>query len=612
MKSPGSSKLRQFFLAAALLLPVCQPAFAEKRVALVLGNSAYQNVARLPNPVNDGTVIAATLKNAGFDVVEERHDLPAAETRRALRDFADRARDSDIAVVYYAGHGIEVDGTNYLIPVDAKLERDTDVYDEAFSLDRVLLAIEPAKQLRLVILDACRDNPFAKTMKRTVASRAIGQGLAKVEPTSPNMLIAYSAKAGSTALDGDAKNSPFTMALAKHLTTPGLDVRRAFGFVRDEVLKTTSYRQEPFVYGSLGGEDVPLVPVKATASPANPQADIRRDYELAQQIGNKAALNAFVAQYPDGFYAELARSQLAKIAAEDARVTATEKARLAEQERARLAAEGAQKGQQAKAEADAKAAEQARIAAEKAKEVAQDQVAAAEQKRTAIETPATGKVPENKASENKVVADNKAVDQVAAGPPAAGKTQPANVAALSDGSAQAGIAKSVQIELRRVGCLSGAAAGEWNTASQRSLALFNRHAGTRLNVKLASTDALDALKLKPSRVCPLVCEHGFKPDGERCSRIVCAEGSFLNDDNECEKRRAKTPTAKRNDDDRPDRTVRERPRPQASTARPQASGQIVCDRGGCRPVERGCHLEFRTTAQGGPYEGGGGNVQICR
>jgi len=611
MKSPGSLGLRGFFLAAALLLGVCQPAFAEKRVALVLGNSAYQNVARLPNPVNDGTVIAATLKNAGFDVVEERHDLPAAETRRALRDFADRARDADIAVVYYAGHGIEVDGTNYLIPVDAKLERDTDVYDEAFSLDRVLLAIEPAKQLRLVILDACRDNPFAKTMKRTVASRAIGQGLAKVEPTSPNMLIAYSAKAGSTALDGDAKNSPFTMALAKHLTTPGLDVRRAFGFVRDEVLKTTSYRQEPFVYGSLGGEDVPLVPVKATAPAATPQADIRRDYELAQQIGNKAALNAFVAQYPDGFYAELARSQLAKIAAEETRVTATEKARLAEQERARLAAEGAQKGQQAKAEADAKAAEQARIAAEKAKQVAQDQVAAAEQKRTAIETPATGKAPENKAAENKVVAD-KAADQVAAGLPAAGKTQPTNVAALSDGSVQADMAKSVQIELRRVGCLSGAADGEWNAASQRSMALFNRHAGTRLNVKLASTDALDAIKLKPSRVCPLVCEHGFKPDGDRCSRIVCAEGSFLNDDNECEKRRAKTPTAKSNDDDRPDRAVRERPRPQASSARPQASGQIVCDTGGCRPVERGCHLEFRTTAQGGPVEGGGGNVQICR
>src|SRR6202166_4873547 len=259
MKSPGSPRLRGFFLAAALLLLVCQPAFAEKRVALVLGNSAYQNVARLPNPVNDGEVIAATFKNAGFDVVDSRHDLPAAETRRALRDFADRARDADIAVVYYAGHGMEVDGTNYLIPVDAKLERDTDVYDEALSLDRVLVAIEPATRLRLVILDACRDHPFAQSMKRTVALRSIGRGLAKIEPTSPNTLIAYAAKAGSTALDGDAKNSPFTIALSKHLTTPGLDVRKAFGFVRDDVLKVTSNRQEPFVYGSLGGDAAPLV-----------------------------------------------------------------------------------------------------------------------------------------------------------------------------------------------------------------------------------------------------------------------------------------------------------------------------------------------------------------
>jgi len=601
--SPGSLKLHRFFLAIALVL-VCQPALAEKRVALVLGNAAYQNVAPLPNPVNDGAVIAATLKDAGFDVVDSRHDLPAIETRRALRDFADLARDADIAVVYYAGHGMEVDGTNYLIPVDAKLERDTDVYDEAFSLDRILLAVEPAKQLRLVILDACRDNPFAKTMKKTVASRAVGRGLAKVEPTSPNTLIAYSAKAGSTALDGDSKNSPFTTALAKHLTTPGLDVRRAFGFVRDDVLKTTGNRQEPFVYGSLGGDDVPLVPVKPalTSTPVpSPQAEARRDYELAQQIGNKAALNAFLARYPDGFYADLARIQLAKIAAEEARVAATEKARLAEQERARLAAEGTQRTQQLKAaEADAKAAEQARIAAEKAKQVAQEQAAEAERKRP------------DKAPENKVAAvDSAGADRAAATPEKAQGEKPTNLAALTAGPPQAEITKSVQTELRRVGCLTGAADGEWNAASQRSLALFNRHAGTKLNVKLASTDALDAIKLKPSRVCPLVCEHGFKAEGDRCSKIVCAEGSFLNDGNECEKRRAKTPTAKREPDVRPDRAARERPRPEASTARPQASGQIVCDRGGCRPVDRGCHLEFKTTAQGGPYEGGGGNVQVC-
>ena len=560
MNSSGSLKLRQFFLAAAALVLVCQPAWAEKRVALVLGNAAYQNVAKLPNPVNDGAVIAATLRNAGFDVVDSRQDLPAAETRRTLRDFADRARDADIAVVYYAGHGIEVDGANYLIPVDAKLERDTDVYDEALSLDRVLLAIEPAKKLRLVILDACRDNPFSKNMKRTVASRAIGQGLAKVEPGSPNMLIAYSAKAGSTAADGDGKNSPFTVALSKHLTTPGLDVRRAFGFVRDDVLKTTSNRQEPFVYGSLGGEDVPLVPAPAKAAPTapvlSPQAEARRDYELALQIGNKSAMNAFLAQYREGFYASLAKLQLEKFSAEETRVAATEKARLAEQERARLAAEGAQKAQQAKADADAKAAEQARIAAEKAKQVAQDQATAAEQKRAAAEAQGTA---QGTIQGNEKVAETKAIATPAdagRGPSTAERPQGEkqgekgpNLAALTEGAPRVDITKAVQGELRRVGCLTASTDGQWNAASQRSMALFNRHAGTRLDVKLASLDALDALKLKSSRVCPLICEHGFKVDGDRCSKIACAAGSFLNDDNECEKRREKRPVARR---DRPE------------------------------------------------------------
>ena len=255
-------------LLASLLLFACTPAFAGKRVALVLGNSAYQNVPRLTNPVNDAALMADTFKKAGFDVVVSKQDLGALDTRRVLRDFADSAADAEIAVIYYAGHGMEVDGTNYLIPVDAKLERDNDVYDEAFSLERVLLAVEPAKKLRLVILDACRDNPFSKTMRRTVALRSIGRGLAKIEPNNPNTLIAYAAKAGSTAQDGDDKDSPFTTALSRHLTTPGLDVRRAFGFVRDDVIKATASRQEPFVYGSLGGDDVPLVPAPAVAAPA--------------------------------------------------------------------------------------------------------------------------------------------------------------------------------------------------------------------------------------------------------------------------------------------------------------------------------------------------------
>ncbi|QQO19191.1 caspase family protein [Bradyrhizobium diazoefficiens] len=605
-------RLCPLLLAAALLFGT-DSAFAGNRVALVIANSAYQHAPSLANPVNDGAVMAKTLKAAGFDTVDFRHDLSALETRRALRDFADATRNADIAVVYYAGHGIEVEGSNYLIPVDAKLERDTDVYDEALSLDRVLVAVEPAKQLRLVILDACRDNPFGKTMKRTVASRGIGRGLAQVEPTSPNTLIAYSAKAGFTAQDGDGANSPFTVALSKHLTTPGLDVRRAFGFVRDDVLKSTGNKQEPFVYGSLGGEDVPLVPVKVTAAAAvapapNPQADIRRDYELALQVGNKAAWDAFLAQHPDGFYASLAKLQVEKIAAEQAHAAAIAKAKQAEAERDRLAALGAQKDAQAKAAADAKAAEQAQLAAQKAKEQAQQQAAAAEQQRVNLAAAAPSAAPASTAS------------------PAG-----SNVASLTPAITPADLSRSVQAELGRVGCFSGAADGNWNTSSQRSLSQFNRYAGTKLDVKVASTDALDAVKAKPSRVCPLVCEHGFKADGDKCTKIVCREGYAVNDDNECEKQRAAKPaksapaksapakpaTAKRDDsDERPARQRRQAggaaagygAAAAAGAGRASAgSGQIFCNDLLCRPVRPGCHLVYR--GGGGPHVDA--NAEVC-
>jgi hypothetical protein len=601
-------KFYGFVLVAALML-ACQPALAEKRVALVIGNSNYKNAALLPNPANDAAAIAATLKGAGFDVVDSRLDLQSTDMRRALREFADQARDADIAVVYYAGHGIEIDGTNYLIPTDAKLERDTDIYDETFSLDRVLLAIEPARQLRLVIVDACRNNPFADTMKRTVASRSISRGLARIEPTTTNTLVAFAAKAGLTALDGNSANSPYATALVKHIATPGLDLRRAFGFVRDDVLQATGNRQEPYVYGSLGGADVALVPAKPAASaPAgNAQSETRRDYELALQLGNKDALSAFLTQYPDGYYASLAKLQLAKIAAEETRVAATEKARLAEQERVRLAAEGAQRPDQEKAAADAKVAEAVRVDAEKTKQAVQEKVAEAERTQlTTADTPAAGKP-----AETKMAAVDASATDPAAGPKLIERTQGPGPASLNAGPSQAELAKSVQAELRRVGCLTADADGEWNAVSRRSLTLFNKHAGTKFDTKLASLDALDAIKLKPARVCPLICEHGFKTDGEKCSRIVCAEGSFLNDDNECEKRRARTPSARREPDERPARPAFERPQPEPRTSRLRPSGQIVCDDRGCRPVAPGCHIEFRLTAQGGPKEGGGGNVQIC-
>jgi uncharacterized caspase-like protein len=608
---------------AALLVAIClggltsQPALAEKRVALTIGNANYRNTAHLANPINDAAMVADMLRKANFDFVSLRTDLTANEMRRALRDFGDKAHDADIAVIYYAGHGIEVDGNNYLIPIDAALDRDTDVYDEALPIDRLLVAVEPAKQLRLIIMDACRDNPFARTMKRTVAARAIGRGLAKVEPTSPNTMIAFAAKAGFTAFDGDGKNSPYAIALTAHLTTPGLDVRKAFGFVRDDVLKATGNKQEPFIYGSLGGNDVALVPApapQAAASAADRNEAIRRDYELAERVGTREAWDFFLATYPNGFYSNLALAQRNKLAAE-------EKARAASNERERLAGEGAMQAEQAKAAAEAKAAEDVRIAAEKKKAQEEAKVAQAERANAVAQAKAAEeariaaekarKADDEKAAREQAAAEKRAQEAVAQAKAAetarlaaekatqeriaraeadakaaAERAKAAEAARIAEEARTAELQKAIDAakaaeaktpeqkpsgqlamlsppdkpddgkptadqiprllltELRRVGCFTGSIDGSWNDAAQKSVGLFNKYAGTRLDTKVASLDALDLLQHRSERVCPLVCDHGYKANGDSCIQIICQEGFELNDGDECVRTKRKPEAAK--------------------------------------------------------------------
>jgi uncharacterized caspase-like protein len=303
------------FVALLFVILINANALADKRVALVIGNSTYVNVPRLPNPANDAPAVADLLKAVHFDSVQLKLDAGIADLRRAVSDFADLASDADIAVVYYAGHGMEIDGNNYLVPIDAKLARDFDVDDEAMSLDRVLRAIEPARRLRLVILDACRDNPFLKTMKRSVGSRSLGRGLAKVEPAAADTLIAFAAKAGSIALDGGGSNSPFTSALLKHIATPGIDIRVALGYVRDDVREMTGQKQEPFVYGSLGGKTISIAnaapdPVPVVAKPDLAITDAAQAWAAAKDTTNRAVLEEFIRQYGGSFYAALARARL--------------------------------------------------------------------------------------------------------------------------------------------------------------------------------------------------------------------------------------------------------------------------------------------------------------
>jgi DNA segregation ATPase FtsK/SpoIIIE-like protein len=309
-------------IGGAVLATVLAPAaaWAERKVALVVGNAAYQAVPQLPNPSRDAGAVAKMFRDAGFETVETQLNVGNLDFKRAIRRFETTADQADIAVIYYAGHGLEIGGVNYMIPVDARLASDRDAEDEAIPLERLVSSADGALKLRLIILDACRDNPFVRSMRRErkTASRAVVAGLGKVEPTSTDTLIAYAAKAGSTADDGSGEHSPFTMAVLRNLTVPGLDVRLAFGRVRDEVLKATGNRQEPFVYGSLGGGNISLVAAPATRQEAA-ASDVKADYELVQKIGSKRAWEVFLGTHPSGFYADLARAQIEAINAETAK-----------------------------------------------------------------------------------------------------------------------------------------------------------------------------------------------------------------------------------------------------------------------------------------------------
>lgn len=532
-------------------------ALADKRVALMLGVSKYQHVPLLANPDNDAAAVSEVFRQIGFDVVMLRHDLGVSEMRRTMREFAVAAADADMAIVYYAGHGIEVDGTNYLIPADAKLLSDFDVEDEAIPLDRVLQAISPAKRLRLVILDASRDSPFLERMKRSAATRSIGRGLAKIEPATPDTLIAFAAKAGAIAADGGDVHSPFSTALRKHIATPGLDLRIALGRVRDDVLKTTYGRQEPFVYGSLGGETVALVP--RPEPPPDPEAAARRDYEFAAQIGTKEAWNSFLSVHGTGIYADLAHAALGKLdTAERASERADATKRLAEEQAQQKAEDfkrqfeeqAARRMEQARLQISTQAKrdleqQRQRITEQARRELDDARLQLAEARRQADAAAAEVEQAKKQAAtdaQQQIEAAKREALRQADGPKLAALPPPpaAPVAPVTaPGMDPADIARLLQAHLKRVGCDPGEASGSWNDASQRALDSFNKHAGAHFDIKVATLGALDAIRATPDRVCPLVCAKGQKVIGERCVQIVC-ESNFVPDSGGTCRRRPET------------------------------------------------------------------------
>jgi len=574
-------------VALALWCAASAAALAEKRVALVIGNSGYQHAVALANPANDASAIAKLFKDIGFDVVEVRRDVPALELRRAIREFSLQARDADLAIVFYAGHGFEMNGTNYLVPTDAKLERDFDVEDETVPLDRFLAAVDPAKRLRLVILDACRDNPFVKKMRRSIATRAVGQGLAKVDVTSTDTLIAFAAKAGSVATDGEGPHSPFTAALLKHLPTPGLDVRILFGRVRDDVFTSTARRQEPFVYGSLGGSDVTIVAPPATR-PVD-TGDPRSDYQAAENLGTLEAWDLFLARHSTGFFADLAREQRAKVLLgagkpadaeaarkrqeEERKSAAARKAeaeaqkKRAEEERQRVERERAQREQAERERAQREQAEReqaarsererlarekeereraereksqreelARLEREKARreELARAEREEAERERVRREEAARAEEEQRRRAreqaEREKAEREKGNAHLAMLPPA----PEAPAARARPPMSRNDLILAIKRQLRRVGCFPGKIDESWGDAAlTRSIAQFVKQARFSGATNEPTYDFLDAVSGSGPGVCTLECGRREVARNGRCVPNACPPGQAISGEGEC-------------------------------------------------------------------------------
>lgn len=311
------------FIAFLSTLSSALAAHAQKRVALVIGNSAYQHTAKLANPKNDASDLATILKKHGFQVLEG-FDLGKPAMEAKLRDFARALASNEVGLFFYAGHGLHVSGTNYLVPIDAKLEDASGLDFELVRLDLVQRTMERETSTNILFLDACRDNPLARNLARNMGTRTIeiGRGLAQTQG-GVGTLISFSTQPGNVALDGTGRNSPFARALVTHLAVPRHDLSAILIDVRNDVMRATHDKQVPWEHSALRGRFYfdpamaagNLVPPVQSQSVLPAEERAARDYDLAAKIGTKEAWDAFLAVHPVGFYSDLARAQRVKLAA---------------------------------------------------------------------------------------------------------------------------------------------------------------------------------------------------------------------------------------------------------------------------------------------------------
>src|ERR1700676_4491669 len=312
-------------LSVAATLVSTSAAFADKRVAFVVGNGAYRNVAPLPNPAVDANSMAKLLRSVGFDVVEGAN-LTRDKMTKKLLEFGKKAEAADVALFFYAGHGIAVNGTNYLLPVDADLKSEMDVkLGAAINVDLTLEQTMADAKVKLVFLDACRDNPFAARIRSAEATRSISvaSGLAEMK-SGEGTLIAFATGPGQTALDGEAgTNSPFTRALLANIAAPNVEIQQAMTKVRAQVNDETNKNQLPWGHTNLIGS-VYLNPVATPDAPAvapntpfvttSQASEVELEFWRSIKDSNKPEeLNAYLTNYPNGTFKSIALMRIASL-----------------------------------------------------------------------------------------------------------------------------------------------------------------------------------------------------------------------------------------------------------------------------------------------------------
>ncbi len=299
-----------FLLFALSCLTINGPALADKRVALVIGNSAYVNVPSLANPANDARLMADTLHSLGFTLVggSAQLDLDEAGFRRAIQIFGVQLRGADVGLLYYAGHGLQVRGQNYLVPVNANPSTEADLDFQMVDASLVLRQMESAgTKLNLVILDACRNNPFGGRGLRSTDS-----GLAQMRAPE-GTLISFATQPGNVALDGSDGNSPYTKALAQAMLKPGLDVFRTFNEVGLAVARATGGAQQPWVSLSPITGDFYFASAPASVTNARPSEDLAAAWAVTQNTTSAAVLEDFIRQFGNTIYGSMARARLQEL-----------------------------------------------------------------------------------------------------------------------------------------------------------------------------------------------------------------------------------------------------------------------------------------------------------